>query len=158
MSSAEMLVTRTAGSREGWRDGNESLKASRAIRTAVFIEEQGIPSDLEWDGLDATSEHFIVFSGRGSSRAALGTARLRIETGRARAQRVAVLPSARGLGLGRRLMEALEARARALGIQEMELHAQTSVVEFYLALDYQAEGTHFLEAGIEHVAMRKRLA
>jgi len=158
MSTEDLLITRIAAISERDRSGEETLSTCRSIRKAVFIDEQGISSDLEWDGLDAACEHFVAYSSQPSSASAIGTARLRIETGHAKAQRVAVLASARGKGVGRRLMEAVEARAKALGVREMELHAQTTVVEFYLELGYKTEGATFREAGIEHLAMRKRLA
>ncbi len=130
----------------------------RAIRRIVFIEEQSVPAELEWDGLDELAEHFMAISGSGRDEQILGTARMRVVGNSAKAERVAVLASARRLGLGRLLMQAIEARARERSLAKIQLNAQVPVVPFYEKLGYQTQGEVFLEAGIEHLAMTKRLA
>ncbi len=134
-----------------------AVERCRAIRSVVFIDGQGVPAALEWDGLDADAEHFLVWRD-GDPREldrAVGTARLREVDGAAKAERVAVLAFARGHGLGRTLMAAIDARARERGLAEIRLNAQLPVIPFYEELDYRAEGDVFLSAGIEHRAMRK---
>jgi predicted GNAT family N-acyltransferase len=123
------------------------------LRKIVFVNEQSVPADLEQDGLDATCAHFVAWEG---DRLA-GTARMREVHGAAKAERVAVAREARRSGVGRRLMEALEAEAQARGAREVRLNAQLSAVPFYAALGYVAEGVVFEEAGIGHLAMRKGL-
>lgn len=130
----------------------------REIRRVVFIEEQSVPAELEWDGLDELAEHFMAISGSGRDEQILGTARMRVVGNSAKAERVAVLASARRLGLGRLLMQAIEARARERSLAKIQLNAQVPVVRFYEKLGYQTQGEVFLEAGIEHLAMTKRLA
>lgn len=143
-----------------------ALAACRAIRREVFIEGQGVPAELEWDGLDESAEHFLLYvdtHGPAPPGAdpveparAVGTARLRCVDGVGKAERVAVRAARRGQGLGRALMEAVEAHARSRGLREIRLHAQLPVVRFYEALGYRAEGDVFDEAGLPHRAMSSR--
>lgn len=144
------------------------LETCRAIRRSVFIDEQGVPEALEWDGLDPQARHFLALGpavGHGvtSRRAApaapipLGTARMRIVGGHAKAERVAVQRAARQLGVGRLLMLALEAHARREGLPAVLLHAQLTAIPFYERLGYRAHGVIFPSAGIDHREMTKLL-
>lgn len=126
-----------------------------AIRKAVFVDEQGIPAELEWDAADATCVHAVARNRQGL---AVGTGRLLpYEPGTAKIGRMAVLPGQRGTGVGRQVLDALMAAARARGEQSVLLHAQASAARFYLRSGYVAEGEPFEEAGIAHLAMRKML-
>jgi ElaA protein len=130
---------------------------ARAIRRRVFVEEQGVASDEEWDQHDAEGAatlHLVAFH---AGRAA-GCARLRAYGPDAKVERVAVLPEARRLGLGRALMEAAELAARAQGRPRLVLHAQTAVIPFYERLGWRAFGPEFQEAGIPHRRMEKQAA
>ncbi len=123
-----------------------------AIRREVFVEEQGVPLEEEMDDRDATSTHFLAFIGDD----VIGTARVRTtEKGALKAERVAVRMPFRRHGAGRALMAAIEDAAR--GHDELVLNAQMGSVPFYERLGYRTEGPVFLEAGIPHRAMRKRL-
>lgn len=126
-----------------------------AVRRRVFVEEQGVASDEEWDEHDvagADTLHFVAFAdGR-----AVGCARLRAYGEAAKVERVAVLPEQRRLGLGRVLMEAAERAAGEMGRSRLVLHAQTAVVPFYERLGWRALGPEFSEAGIRHRRMEKR--
>ena len=126
-----------------------------AIRKAVFVDEQGIPADLEWDAADTTCVHALA---RNRLGLALATGRLLAhEPGTSKIGRMAVLPSQRGTGVGRQVLDALMAAAKARGDQSVLLYSQASAVPFYLRSGYQAEGEPFEEAGIPHLAMRKLL-
>lgn len=138
----------------------EALAACRAIRRVVFIDEQRVPEALEWDGLDGEARHFLVWTGprpEPDRADALGTARMRRIDGHAKAERVAVRLEARRTGVGRLLMQAIEARARREGLDAIVLHAQLTAIPFYASLGYAAHGEVFLDAGIDHRAMTKRL-
>jgi predicted GNAT family N-acyltransferase len=126
-----------------------------AIRRRVFIAEQGVPEADEIDGLDAERTHFLAHDAAGR---AIGCACLRRYGERHKVERVAVLPELRGSGLGRELMRAVEAHARALGARDLVLHAQAAVVAFYEKLGWRSEGPRFFEAGIEHQKMSKLLS
>lgn len=127
-----------------------------SVRIDVFVEEQGVPIEIERDEYESESEHFVAYRD-GDSTDAVGTARLREKDGNAKIERVAVLQSARGEDWGRKLMQVAEARARERGFQEALLHAQTQVEAFYDTLGYERVGDEFEEAGILHVEMRKQL-
>lgn len=143
---------------------DERLTRCREIRQRVFVDEQSVPSELEWDGLDGEAEHFIAYQAPETGAAdpareqVVGTARLRRLAGYAKAERVAVLASHRQHGVGRCLMEALEQRALEWGLPKIELSAQVHVVPFYERLGYSRHGEVFVQAGIEHLAMSKILA
>ena len=133
--------------------GSEHLATCQQIRRKVFVVGQGVPEDLEIDGKDAASTHFLVWR----EGVAVGTARMRVVDGNAKAERVAVLDSAAGSGLGTRLMEALECEALGRGLVRVVLHAQEAVIPFYQKRGYGVEGEFFVEAGIRHRAMSKAL-
>jgi YbgC/YbaW family acyl-CoA thioester hydrolase len=126
-----------------------------AIRKKVFVDEQGIPAELEWDAADATCVHALARNRLGLS---LATGRLLpYEPGVAKIGRMAVLPSQRGSRIGRQVLDALMAAAKARGDASVLLHAQASAAPFYLRAGYSVEGDPFEEAGIPHLAMRKPL-
>jgi ElaA protein len=127
------------------------LPACLEVRRRVFVDEIGVDTAHEVDGKDEHATHWIArIDGR-----CIGTARLRIVDGRAKAERVAVLGDVRGLRVGAALMAALEANAAARGFDHVELHAQLTAVPFYLANGYQPTGEPFIEADIPHQAMLK---
>lgn len=128
---------------------------AHALRNAVFVVEQGVPEELERDALDASAFHAVALEGG----RCVGTGRLvRQGGGVGRVGRMAVDAGHRRGGVGARVLAALEARARADGLREIELHAQCYVEAFYARQGYAREGEPFEEAGIEHVVMRKRLS
>ncbi|GGY05337.1 acetyltransferase [Litchfieldella qijiaojingensis] len=121
------------------------------IRRVVFIEEQAVPRHEEWDGRDDDCVHFLAWQGE----RAIGTARLLPD---GHIGRVAVLIEARGLGVGRQLMQAAIEVARQRGHTHVELAAQTHALAFYESLGFEAFGDEFLDAGIPHRNMRLSLA
>ncbi|MEE4381630.1 MAG: GNAT family N-acetyltransferase [Pseudomonadales bacterium] len=129
----------------------EEADALRRIRTRVFVEEQRVPEDVEWDGRDDDAEHFVAVDHRGD---AVGTARLLPE---GKLGRMAVLAERRGFGIGRALLQAALDRARARGDTSVVLHAQADAVPFYEAAGFHTVGAEFLEAGIRHQRMECEL-
>ena len=125
-------------------------KACLEVRCRVFVEEQGVPMDVEMDGLDPGCVHALA---RGPDGSPVGTGRLLPE---GRIGRMAVLPAWRGRGVGREILSALESEARRRGHGRVLLHAQVAARGFYEAAGYRAVGGVFQEAGIPHVAMEKR--
>jgi len=135
-------------------------EAALAVRREVFIEEQGVPEDIEVDGKDDEAVHFVAIDDGNP----IGAARLRAtdastvpEGTIGKVERVAVVADRRGEGLGRAVMAELESTAAALGLEELELHAQLHVEEFYDRLGYETTSDVFEEAGIDHVEMHKPL-
>ena len=121
----------------------------RAVRNAVFIEEQNVPRDLEWDGMDETSIHFIAETSDGD---VIGTARL-MPSGQI--GRMAILISYRGHGIGRRMLDMAIQSAHRSGMKEVFLHAQSYALEFYLKAGFIPDGLEFEEAGIPHRSMTR---
>jgi len=125
------------------------------LRRAVFVKEQRIPDELEWDEHDATALHAVSRNRLGR---VIGTARLiRESTGLARIGRMAVERTLRGGGHGEIVLRALEAVAGARGDGAVTLHAQRSAESFYRRLGYAPQGEPFEEAGIAHIEMRRPL-
>ncbi len=138
----------------------EEMAACLRIRRAVFIEEQGVSEQEELDELDAGCRHFLAAPTMTSRpQEAHGTARLLfIDEDTAKAQRVAVLAAHRGHGVGAALMFALEGEAARAGRTAMVLASQLSAVPFYQRLGYLRYGEQFVDAGIDHVMMRRPVA
>jgi YbgC/YbaW family acyl-CoA thioester hydrolase len=136
----------------GW---DELGAAAQAIRTEVFIREQKIPAEMEWDAADAECVHAVAYNRFGL---ALATGRLLQHVpGVAKIGRMAVSRAMRGSGVGRHVLEALMKAARARGDREAILHAQSSAVNFYLRAGFVPRGPEFEEAGIPHVEMVRTL-
>ncbi|HUF80418.1 MAG TPA: GNAT family N-acetyltransferase [Burkholderiales bacterium] len=129
-----------------------SEKILRALRTTVFVEEQGVPAELEWDGLDEHAYHVIAYS---PEREPIGTGRL-LQDGHI--GRIAVLKEWRGMGVGKALLGMLLVIANKMGYDEVKLHAQTQALEFYLRRGFVAQGEEFMEAGIPHILMTRETA
>ncbi|MGW8366240.1 GNAT family N-acetyltransferase [Streptomyces wedmorensis] len=135
-----------------------------AVRREVFVEEQGVPRELEYDAYDATAVHVLAVRADGLP---LGTGRLLHgadavgKTGGDASVgslgRLAVAKAARGLGVGAALVLAVEDVARERGLTAVDLHAQTHALGFYERLGYTAYGPEFPDAGMPHRAMRKAL-
>ena len=126
-----------------------------AIRKKVFVDEQGIPAELEWDAADAVALHAVAYNRFGL---ALATGRLlEHEPGLSKIGRMAVVPALRGSRIGRQVLDALMQAARERGDRQVLLHAQTSAAGFYRRAGFEPQGAEFEEAGIPHLAMVKAL-
>jgi YbgC/YbaW family acyl-CoA thioester hydrolase len=128
---------------------------ARRIRTEVFVEEQRVPLEMEWDDDDETAVHAVAFNRLGQP---IATGRLLpADNGSAKIGRVATNKVLRGSGVGRGVMQALMDAARKRGDREIVLHAQRTAQEFYLGLGFQPRGDEFEEAGIPHIEMTRPL-
>ncbi len=126
-----------------------------ALRTAVFVVEQRIPAEMEWDAADAECVHAVAYNRLGLP---LATGRLLQHVpGVAKIGRMAVAQAVRSSGVGREVLEALMKAARARGDHEVLLHAQTSAAPFYARAGFTPRGAEFEEAGIPHVEMTRAL-
>ena len=138
--------------------GDDDLAAAMAIRRTVFVQEQGVPEDQEFDARDAEAQHLLVVDDDGTP---VATCRVFADEGDgwARLGRLAVLPRARRQGLASRMIAECEARARAAGAERMALDAQVVAMPLYEASGYAAEGEDFDDgSGIVHRRMVKALA
>ncbi len=132
-------------------DWDRDRAALTAVRRAVFMEEQGVSAELEWDGLDDGARHFLALDGAGHP---IGTARLLPD---GHIGRMAVLASWRGQGIGGALLRRAVDAAREQGFTAVELAAQTHAIGFYQRLGFSAYGPEFMDAGIAHRSMRLAL-
>ncbi|MFD8234532.1 GNAT family N-acetyltransferase [Streptomyces sp. NPDC059696] len=139
-------------------------EACFAVRKEVFVVEQGVPQDVEYDEHDAGAVHVLAIREDGLP---LGAGRLLYgEAAVARTGagpsvgslgRLAVTAFARGLGVGAALVRAIEDAARARGLTAVDLHAQTHARGFYERLGYEPYGPEYAEAGVPHQGMRRSL-
>lgn len=123
----------------------------RAVREPVFLVEQKIPPEMEWDELDARSHHVLA---RDRDGRPIGTGRLTPEHG---IGRMAVLAEWRGKGVGEAIMRVLLEQARLLRYPSVELHAQSHAIPFYTKLGFEPFGDEFVECEIPHTMMRLAL-
>ena len=129
--------------------------AAYALRHQVFVVEQGVPEQLERDEHDRTADHVLAL---GDTGRCVATGRLVVLDGRTgKVGRMAVAAEVRGQGAGRAVLAELERIAAERGLEELVLHAQVTARGFYDRTGYLPEGDVFQEAGIDHLAMRKRL-
>jgi predicted GNAT family N-acyltransferase len=134
---------------------SELREPARRIRTEVFVDEQRVPLEMEWDDADDSAVHAVAYNRLGQ---AVATGRLLpSQAGTAKIGRVAVKRVLRGSGVGRQLMEALMTRASQRGDQRIVLHAQRTAESFYRGLGFGAQGEPFEEAGIPHIEMVREL-
>jgi YbgC/YbaW family acyl-CoA thioester hydrolase len=135
---------------------SDLCEPARRIRTEVFIEEQRIPLEMEWDDADEACVHAVAYNRLGQ---AIATGRLLpSHHGATKIGRVAVNKVLRGSRVGHRLMEALIDTARKRGDKEIVLNAQCTAEPFYRRLGFVARGEAFEEAGIPHIEMARTLA
>lgn len=130
-----------------WREMQPRIKP---IRKAVFIDEQHVPVELEWDGLDAECTQLLAFVGDN----AVGTARM---TPGGKIGRMAVLSEWRGRGVGSQLLTRLVNVARAAQLPKVILDAQIEAIPFYSRFGFEVTSGPFLDAGIKHQKMQLTL-
>ena len=131
-----------------WRRDGEIIAR---IRRRVFIDEQGVSESLE---IDANDRHYLHVLARDAQSRGVGTARL-LDDGHI--GRMAVLRDWRGRGVGAAMLHHLLGEAEARGLGAVRLHAQTHAQSFYAMHGFVVRGVTFIEAGIEHIEMTKRL-
>lgn len=131
-----------------WQDNEAAL---RLIRETVFIQEQQVPEELEWDGLDENAIHLLA---RDHSGNPIATARMLAD---GHIGRVAVLSPWRGRGIGSAMMQRLLLFATERQWHKVHLDAQAAAVPFYLRLGFSAYGALFMDAGIPHRHMQLTL-
>jgi len=138
----------------GW---DEARAPAGPVRFRVFVEEQGVPRDIELDEMDASSLHALAYdrSGRVVGTGRLLPAQREGERVVGHIGRMAVLQEWRGRGVGGTLLRALIDAARVRGDAQVALSAQTHAIGFYRAHGFSEEGAPYMEAGIPHQAMRR---
>ncbi|EAR55220.1 acetyltransferase [Photobacterium sp. SKA34] len=122
----------------------------RLVREQVFIKEQEIDPEIEFDGLDTQAMHVLVVDGEQP----LGTGRILAD---GHIGRIAIMKAARGQGLGVKVVQALVDYAKQQGYPRVDLGAQTHAIDFYRKLGFTPYGDEFMEANIPHQAMEQML-
>ena len=142
MNSKNILVEQVR-----WKDKEETL---RHIRTVVFIDEQNVPEELEWDEYDEACQHFLASIGND----VIATGRL-LDSGKI--GRMAVLKPYRNQGVGSKVLESILTVAKEMKMISVFLFAQIDAINFYKRFGFEEEGAIFDDAGIPHKKMNKQL-
>ena len=132
-----------------WLATREKL---RVVRHSVFVEEQKVPEELEWDDADERAYHVLATAPDGTP---IGTGRLKLDC---HIGRMAVVKHWRGRGVGASILSTLISLAEKEGCDTVRLHAQTHAIEFYAKFGFTAVGEEFEEAGIPHRLMELTFA
>jgi predicted GNAT family N-acyltransferase len=135
----------------------EDLLTAFQIRKDVFVQEQGVPLEDEFDqfdNLNGLCEHILVHY----NDQPVGTGRIRFVDGVGKLERICILEPYRKFGLGKIIIQALEEIAEERGVSQVKLHGQTQAEGFYLKLGYQSSSDVFMEDGIPHIIMLKELS
>lgn len=135
----------------------DDLQVAFAIRKEVFVEEQGVPLEDEFDEFDllnGLAEHVLVYY----HEQPVGTGRVRWVDGLGKLERICILEPYRKYGLGKVIISALEVIAKEKGVSQVKLHGQTQAEGFYEKLGYQKSSNMFMEDGIPHILMMKELS
>jgi predicted GNAT family N-acyltransferase len=133
----------------------EASQEAYLIRKQVFVEEQGVPEDMELDEHDLSAKHALAYQ----DALCVGTGRLvRLNSDHAQIGRMAVLKAYRNQHIGKAILTSLISLAKTEGVSKVSLHAQVSAISFYAKLGFEAEGPIFDEAGIAHRNMILLLA
>jgi predicted GNAT family N-acyltransferase len=133
---------------------DDEVSAALALRSRVFCEEQGVSFEADQDGRDSEATHIVAMD----EGDVIGTCRLLFRGQVARLGRLAVEPERRGDGIGAAILREADRVAAEAGAESIALHAQTYAQSLYEQAGYREYGLTFVEEGIEHVAMEKRLA
>ena len=133
------------------------LQAAFTIRKEVFVKEQGVPLEDEFDEFDllnGLAEHVLVYY----HEQPVGTGRVRWVDGLGKLERICILEPYRKYGLGKVIISTLEEIAEEKGVSQVKLHGQTQAEGFYEKLGYQKSSNVFIEDGIPHILMMKEFS
>jgi predicted GNAT family N-acyltransferase len=131
----------------------QQLQDALSVRHRVFVEEQNIPIEIDQDEYDGSATHVVIYD----KEMPVATGRYRVVKNMAKIERIAVLSSYRGRGMGKMIMEELEQEAKKRDLAYVILDAQAHAEEFYEKLGYQSVSGVFMKQSIPHLEMKKRL-
>jgi predicted GNAT family N-acyltransferase len=134
-------------------ENEKELEDAFSVRRTVFIDEQEVPEEEEIDQYEKDAVHFVSYQ-EGSPIAA---GRFRVVDGYGKVERICVLKTARKTGAGKAIMNKIEAYASEKGLHKLKLNAQTHAIPFYSGLGYEVASEEFLDAGIPHKTMIKKI-
>ena len=133
-----------------WIDSHTQLKN---IREKVFIQEQKVTPELEWDGMDEKAMHFLVFK----DEEAIGCARAIVLKNYMQLGRMAVLKKYRGIGVGSALLEKAIVTAKLKQLSSIHISAQCNAIDFYVKFGFEVISDIYLDAEIPHRSMTLEL-
>ena len=125
---------------------NEERQKLLDIREAVFIKEQGVPYGCARDGLEEEATAFVVLK----NDKVIGGSRIRFIKGKAKLERIVLLPKYQRKGIGKRLVQYMICFAKEKGLKEIYLHGQVRIQKFYKSLGFKPRGEIFVDGGMEH--------
>lgn len=129
------------------------LEDAFSVRKKVFVEEQMVPLEEEIDQFEDTATHFVLYK----EGKPAGAGRFRVVDGYGKVERICVLKEARKSGAGKEIMKQIEKFATDKGLEKLKLNAQTHAIPFYEGLGYEVVSDEFLDAGIPHKTMIKKI-
>ncbi|PFJ17607.1 GNAT family N-acetyltransferase [Bacillus cereus] len=132
---------------------DEQLRDAFSVRKQVFVNEQRVSAEEEYDEFEEISTHVVIYD----NAIPVGAGRFRTVNGIGKMERICVLASHRKKGIGKIVMAALEVCAKEEALPKIKLHAQTHAEDFYKKLGYVTSSDVFMEANIPHVVMIKEL-
>jgi predicted GNAT family N-acyltransferase len=124
-----------------------------SVRRIVFIDEQNVPEEEEIDQYEEEAAHFVFYH----DDHPVGAGRFRMVDGYGKVERICVLKEARSTGTGTKIMQGIENYAQNQGVKKLKLNAQTHAIPFYDRLGYEIVSEEFLDAGIPHKTMIKKI-
>lgn len=132
----------------------EELQGVYFVRQQVFVEEQGFPEESEFNDCDNDAMYAVAISDEG----VIGTIMVNIiHQSQAKVERIAILKPLRRRGIGRALINYMEEELSQKNVKEIVLHAQCTVVNFYRNIGYEKIGGIFIEEGVPHIKMWKKI-
>lgn len=132
----------------------EQFQDALYVRKKVFVEEQNVSEEEEIDQYENDSKHFVLYN---NDHQPVGAGRFRILDGYGKVERICVMKEARKGGSGKLIMQSIEQYAADQGLAKLKLNAQTHAIPFYEKLGYEAVSEEFLDAGIPHRTMVKKI-
>jgi predicted GNAT family N-acyltransferase len=134
-------------------ENEKEIQDAFSVRRTVFIDEQNVPEEEEIDQFEEDAAHFVSYH----DGAPVAAGRFRVVDGYGKVERICVLKEARKTGSGKAIMREIEAYALKNGLHKLKLNAQTHAIPFYAGLGYEVVSDEFLDAGIPHMTMIKKI-
>jgi predicted GNAT family N-acyltransferase len=134
-------------------ENEKEIQDAFSVRRTVFIDEQNVPEEEEIDQFEKDAVHFVSYQ----EDAPVAAGRFRVVDGFGKVERICVLKEARNTGAGKAIMREIEAYAQKKALHKLKLNAQTHAIPFYANLGYEVVSEEFLDAGIPHKTMIKKI-
>lgn len=134
-------------------ENEQELNDAFSVRKTVFVGEQHVPEEEEIDQFEDSATHFVLYH----EGTPVGAGRFRIFNDYGKVERICVLKKARKCGAGKAIMMKIEQFALAQGLHQLKLNAQTHAIPFYAELGYEVVSEEFLDAGMPHKTMIKKI-